>query len=107
MSTQLPEWSRLVAAARQAPTDTRDASAPYGFATRVASRALAGRAPLMEASLFSRYALRALGVSCLLAVAGAAATLRPVLNAIDGEAAALGETPVEVDATSATTLDVS
>ena len=39
MNTQPPEWSRLVAAARRAPRDTRDEAAPYGFATRVATHA--------------------------------------------------------------------
>ena len=33
------KWQRLTTAARQAP-ETRDAVAPYGFATRIAARAL-------------------------------------------------------------------
>jgi hypothetical protein len=99
MNSHHPEWSRLVAAARRAPRDTRDETAPYGFATRVASQAMAGRAHFLDASLLSRYGLRALGVSCVLAVACAAATLRPVMTAIEEEAAALGETPVQVEIT--------
>ena len=102
MSTNPPEWSRLVAAARRAPKDTRDESAPYGFATRVAALALGGKAPWMESSLLSRYGLRALGLSCLLAAACAAATFKPVISAIEDEAAALNETPVEVDTTQLT-----
>jgi hypothetical protein len=102
MSTNPPEWSRLVATARRAPRDTRDEAAPYGFATRVASRALSGRAHFLDASLLSRYGLRALGVSCVLAAACAAATLRPVMTAIEEEAAAFGETPVQVEITEIT-----
>ncbi len=96
MSTNPPEWSRLVSLARRAPRETRDEAAPYGFATRVAALALGGRAPWMDASLFSRYGLRALGVSCVLAAACAAATFKPVITAIENEAAALSETPEEV-----------
>jgi hypothetical protein len=102
MSTNPPEWSRLVAAARRAPQDSRDESAPYGFATRVAAQALGAKTPWMESSVLSRYGLRALGLSCLLAVAGVAATLRPVMTAIEQEASALNETPVEVETTELT-----
>ncbi len=99
MNTQPPEWSRLVAAARRAPADSRDSAAPYGFATRVAARAFSARSPFLDASLLSRYGLRALGVSFVLAVVCAAATLRPVMAAIEEEAAALGETPVQLEIT--------
>jgi hypothetical protein len=58
-------WARLTAAARQVQ-DERDASTPYGFATRVA--ALAYSQPMKAASLFDAFALRALGVAALLAV---------------------------------------
>ena len=74
-------WSRLVAAARRVES-TRDDAAPYGFATRVAALALAQERSL--ASLFDRFALRALGVACLLAVASVAinysAVNRPQTN---------------------------
>ena len=102
MSTNPPEWSRLVSAARRAPSDSRDEAAPYGFATRVATQAMAARTPWLDASLLSRYGLRALGVSCALAVACVAATFKPVMTAIEDEASALNETPVEVDATELT-----
>lgn len=102
MSTNLPEWSRLISAARRAPRDSRDETAPFGFATRVAALAMAAKTPLLEASLLSRYGLRALGVSCLLAVACVAATYRPVVAAIEDEAAALGETASEVENTELT-----
>jgi hypothetical protein len=59
-------WSRLTAAARRAP-EAGDAAAPYGFATRVA--ALAGRRAARGTSLYERFALRAVGVAGLLAIA--------------------------------------
>jgi len=58
-------WSRLTAAARRAPDDRGD-TAPYGFSTRVAALALAPERNV--ASLFERFAFRALGVACLLAL---------------------------------------
>jgi hypothetical protein len=58
-------WSRLTAAAREVPVD-QDASAPYGFATRVAALALAQEKRIT--SLFERFALRAVGVATLLAL---------------------------------------
>lgn len=62
-------WPRLVAAARQAPDD-RPVEPPYGFSTRVAAQALAtGRG---AASLMDRFALRALGVAAVLALASVA-----------------------------------
>lgn len=58
-------WARLAAAARQV-RDRKDESAPYGFATRVA--ALADVTPHATASLFERFALRAVGLAALLAI---------------------------------------
>lgn len=58
-------WMRLTAAARQVQ-DERDATAPYGFATRIA--ALASARTAKPTSLFDAFALRALGVAALLAV---------------------------------------
>jgi hypothetical protein len=62
-------WARLTAAARSV-RDDRDATAPYGFATRIAALALSQEEKV--ASLFDRFALRALGVSCLLALGSVA-----------------------------------
>lgn len=59
-------WARLTDAARRAPPAS-DAAAPHGFATRVAALALAGERA--GHSLFERFALRAVGVASLLAVA--------------------------------------
>ena len=96
MNTRLPAWSRLVAAARRAPIDNRDTAAPFGFATRVAALAFAQAAERPLAMLFDRLSFRALGCAGLLAVASVAANLAPVLNAIEEEAAALGDPVVEM-----------
>ena len=67
MNLQSPRdpWSRLAAAARTV-RDERDDSAPYGFSTRVAALAFAQERSVV--SVFDRFALRALGVACLLAL---------------------------------------
>ncbi len=67
MNLQQPRdpWTRLATAARSA-RDERDSAAPYGFATRVAALAMAQERRVV--SLFDRFALRAFGVSCLLAL---------------------------------------
>lgn len=58
-------WRRLVTAARRTH-DERVVTAPYGFATRVAARAFG--APVSTSLFFERFALRAVGFACLLAV---------------------------------------
>lgn len=58
-------WSRLTAAAREVRAE-RDAEAPYGFATRVVALAFAHERRV--ASLFERFAFRAVGVASLLAL---------------------------------------
>lgn len=63
-------WSRLVAGARRADAE-RGAEAPYGFATRVAAQAFA--AERRGAPPFERFALRALGIACLVALLSLAA----------------------------------
>lgn len=70
-------WQRLVAAARRAPADAA-ATVPHGFATRVASQALAEPAP--AGLSLERLALRALGVACLAAVLGVAASYSVLAN---------------------------
>lgn len=60
-------WMRLTAAARTV-RDERDVAAPYGFATRVVALAQ----EVKVASLFERFALRAVGIACLLALASVA-----------------------------------
>lgn len=58
-------WSRLVTAARAVPDD-RSAAAPYGFSTRIAALAVA--VERVHASLFDRFALRAVSLACALAI---------------------------------------
>jgi hypothetical protein len=64
-------WQQLVAAARQAPAP-EGATAPYGFATRVAARALAEERPGLLA-VFGRFSVRALWVAGLLMLASVVA----------------------------------
>jgi len=92
-------WARLVTAARSA-SDGRDAAAPYGFATRIA--ALAFSRERKARSLFERFALRAVGVSCLLALVSVAANYtmltggRTTTVAVDDNENGLGDDPVAV-----------
>ena len=78
-------WNRLVGTARGVP-ETRDVTAPYGFATRVAARAWAGDRP--TGSVFAGLALRAMGVSCLLAVLAVAANYSTVQRLFEDSSAA-------------------
>ncbi|MSU68593.1 MAG: hypothetical protein EXS40_08470 [Opitutaceae bacterium] len=58
-------WNRLTAAVRRIAHE-RDTAAPFGFAARVAALALAQERKV--ASLFERFAFRALGAACALAL---------------------------------------
>lgn len=67
-------WTRLVAAARRAPSggSADDTLAPSGFATRVVARAglrPEGSGAGLFGAGFERFAARALGVACAFAVA--------------------------------------
>jgi len=99
MSTPHPDWNRLIAAARRAPEDTRDAAAPHGFAARLIAALRAAESAEQDASLFQRYALRALGVSCVLAIVCVAASVKPIMAAIEDETVALSETSTESEMT--------
>ena len=86
-------WARLTTAARTA-TDDRDTAAPYGFATRVA--ALAWAQERKAGSLVERFALRAVGIACLLALLSIAVNYPAIANRpIATAAAAEDEMPVE------------
>ena len=97
-------WSRLVAAARQAP-DERDVSAPYGFATRVA--ALAVHPQRTMASLLERFALRAVGVAGLLALASVAVNYQHITVASGANEAAVSGDVLPADESLAIVLDFS
>jgi hypothetical protein len=71
MNPNQKAWQKLVEAARLAPADSRAAGAPYGFAARVAARAMSTDYPRI--SLLEHFSLRALGAACLLAVVAAGA----------------------------------
>lgn len=71
-------WSRLTAASRSVD-DGRELAAPYGFATRLAALAMAQERKMV--SLFERFALRAVGVACLLAVASVAVNYSAITRA--------------------------
>lgn len=64
-------WQRLAAAARRAPED-RDDTAPFGFATRVAALAFAGRSLPTTGMLLEKFALRGLLAACACSAAAAA-----------------------------------
>ena len=84
-------WTRLTAAARHVPDD-RDTTAPYGFTTRVAALALSSERKM--GSLFDRFALRALGVSCLLALGSVAMNYQSLTSTSTTGAFAEGEEEV-------------
>lgn len=65
-------WQRLVAAARQAPL-VDDVAVPYGFATRIAARALSGQERPALLAVFGRFSVRALWLAGLVMVASMAA----------------------------------
>lgn len=88
-------WRRLAAAARRAE-DGHDDAAPYGFATRVAALAMAQ--PRQTRSLLDRFALRAVAIASLLALASIAANyswLRSATAPATAAGSSVQFTPVE------------
>jgi hypothetical protein len=81
-------WMRLTAAARTT-RDEREVTAPFGFATRVAALALAQEAKVV--SLFERFALRAVGIACLLALTSVAVNYKTLAGGATGSIADNGE----------------
>jgi len=75
-------WFRLVKAARPAPADMRDTSAPSGFSTRVAALAFASAEASFSAVL-ARLSWRALTVASLVMAATIAANFKPMLASLD------------------------
>ncbi len=99
-------WRRLAEAARRAP-DSRDVTAPHGFAARVAARALAAdrRPPSFLAHVSLRASLRALGAAAALAViaagAGYPAALRLLSEAPAPELSLAGGIPAPANSPAA------
>lgn len=86
-------WRRLVGRARGF-IDSRDTSAPFGFAGRVAALAWQGRAS--PAALFERFALKALTIACLLAIGSAALNYSALLPPETAEDETVLEDPIGV-----------
>ena len=84
MKIHTTPWPRLLKAARQAPANPRNTAAPLGFAARVSALAFATPAPSF-ATLFTRFAPRALGACGLLMLLGVTLNLGTVLRAIEPE----------------------
>ncbi len=80
-NSQRNPWERLTTAARNVGDD-RDVSAPYGFATRIAAMALSQERKVV--SLFERFALRAVGIACLLALGSVALNYGALTNTSAG-----------------------
>lgn len=89
-------WTRLAEAARRAQfQDIQDIPAPYGFATRVAARALSMPATAAGPFFVAKLTLRVLCIASLLAIASLGINLGTILRDIDEEAGDLGSTSIE------------
>jgi hypothetical protein len=89
-------WTRLAEAARRAQfDDVRDIPAPYGFATRVAARALSMPPTSTGPFFVAKLTLRVLGIACLLAIASVTINLGAILCDINEAAGDLGNTSIE------------
>lgn len=89
-------WTRLAEAARRTRFDkVGDIPAPYGFATRVAARALDMPATSAGPFFLAKMAIRVFGVVCLLAIVSVSINLGSILSDIDEQAGKLGATPIE------------
>ncbi len=97
-------WQSLVAAARRAPA-AADESAPYGFATRVAALALAAE-PVLPALFSRRLWVRALGASCLIAIAAVMLNLSAITTALADEPAPVDAPAAVVDDPVAEVVDL-
>lgn len=87
-------WPQLLKAARQAPADPRDTAAPLGFAVRVSALAFARPAPSF-ATLFTRFAPRALSVCGLLMLLGVTLNIGTVLRAMEPDTMVINDPVAE------------
>ena len=83
MNPENPSWEKLVALARRA-RDDRPETAPYGFSTRVAALAMATEG-YSAASLFERWAWRAVAIAGVFAAASVAASYTSGPSAAEDE----------------------
>jgi hypothetical protein len=91
MNPYQESWQRLAAAARNT-RDDRDCEAPYGFSARVAALAMSEeRRPMRP---FEYFAMRAVGLACLLAVASVAVNYSAITRLIDSHSPAPSDDPI-------------
>ncbi|HEY9155861.1 MAG TPA: hypothetical protein VIM69_12065 [Opitutaceae bacterium] len=89
-------WQKLVAAARA--HSESEAQAPLGFSTRVVARAeLGGKNRPLFGSAFARFSWPALGVAALTAIIAVATNLKPVMNSLSDDVAALSDPVSDAD----------
>ncbi len=91
------QWQKLTALARQA-ADTRDVTAPYGFAVRVAAQAATMPATSPWA-LFERFAFRGLMVAAVFGVGAMTMGFTGVLSEPADDYAAVDTIPEILDLT--------
>jgi hypothetical protein len=89
----LHPWQRLAGAARR-HSDDRDTAAPHGFTTRVVALALGQKRTV--SSLFERFAWRAVGIACLLALLSIAVNYSKLGRTVSAEDDQADEDPVAV-----------
>ena len=90
MKPQNSAWERLTKAARHVSAPEVDSTAPHAFATRVAALA-AGRSEEGIPNAWAKVSLRAMLVAFLVMIAAVAANVRPIMSALDEDAASLAE----------------
>ena len=88
-------WQKLVAVARAQPES--DIHAPLGFSTRVVARAHLGAKSPLFGSAFARFSWPALGVASLAAIIAVATNLKPVMNSLSEDVAALADPVTDAD----------
>jgi hypothetical protein len=94
MKNQLSPWPRLLKAARQAPADEGDTSAPLGFAARISALAFTAPKPNF-ATLFTRLAPRALSACGMVMILGITLNIGTVLRAIEPESTIINDPVAE------------
>ncbi|AWI08188.1 hypothetical protein [Ereboglobus luteus] len=89
-------WKRLSEAARRSQFENvSEIPAPYGFATRVAARALSMPPTSAGPFFVAKLTLRGLCIAGLLAIVSVTINLGPILRNIDKAAGDLGGTSIE------------
>jgi hypothetical protein len=100
MKPQNSEWERLTKAARHVSAPEVDSTVPHAFAARVVALA-ADRRDEGLVNAWARVSLRAMLVAFLVMIAAVAANVRPIMTALDEDAASLAEQLPETGDTAA------